>query len=66
MDWSKLSAAVIRAFWTVVFPLIGALVNWLITGDNLQSIGVENAGVILVVGGLLYAVKKYFFANTKF
>jgi hypothetical protein len=66
MDWSKLSAAVIRAFWTVVFPLIGALVNWLITGDNLQSIGVENAGVILVVGGLLYGVKKYFFANTKF
>lgn len=66
MDWSKLSAAVIRAFYTVVFPLIGALVNWLITGDNLQSIGVENAGVILVVGGLLYGVKKYFFANTKF
>lgn len=66
MDWSKLSAAVIRAFWTVVFPLIGALVNWLITGDNLQSVGIENAGVILVVGGLLYAVKKYFFANTKF
>lgn len=66
MDWSKLSAAVIRAFWTVVFPLIGALVNWLIAGDNLQSIGVENAGVILVVGGLLYGVKKYFFANTKF
>lgn len=66
MDWSKLSAAAIRAFWTVVFPLIGALVNWLITGDNLQSIGIENAGVILVVGGLLYSVKKYFFANTKF
>lgn len=66
MDWSKLSAAVIRAFWTVVFPLIGALVNWLITGDNLQSVGIENAGVILVVGGLLYGVKKYFFANTKF
>ena len=66
MDWSKLSAAAIRAFYTVVFPLIGALVNWLITGDNLQSIGVENAGVILVVGGLLYGVKKYFFANTKF
>lgn len=66
MDWSKLSAAVIRAFWTVVFPLIGALVNWLITGDNLQSVGVENAGVILVVGGLLYGLKKYLWADTRF
>lgn len=66
MDWSKLSAAVIRAFWTVVFPLIGALVNWLITGDNLQSVGIENAGVILVVGGLLYGLKKYLWADTRF
>ena len=66
MDWSKLSAAAIRAFYTVVFPLIGALVNWLITGDNLQSIGVENAGVILVVGGILYGLKKYLWADTRF
>jgi len=66
MNTSKLSAALIRAFWTVVFPLIGALVNWLATGDNLQQIGVDNAALILVIGGILYGVKKYFFANTKF
>ena len=66
MDWTKLSAAAIRAFWTVVFPLIGALINWLATGDNLQQVGVENAAIILVVGGLLYGVKKYFWVNTRF
>lgn len=66
MNWSKLSAAIIRAFWTVVFPLIGGLVNWLATGDNLQQIGVENAGVILVVGAFLYGLKKYLWPNTKF
>ena len=66
MNTSKLTAAVIRAFWTVVFPLIGALVSWLATGDNLQQIGVENATIALLVGGVLYGLKKYFWPNTKF
>lgn len=66
MNTTKLVAALIRAFWTVVFPLIGTLVNWLTTGDNLHEIGVDNAGVILVVGGILYGAKKYFWTNTKF
>ena len=66
MNTSKLTAAVIRAFWTVVFPLIGALVSWLATGDNLQQIGVENATIALLVGGVLYGLKKYFWPTTKF
>jgi hypothetical protein len=41
-------------------------VNWLLTGENLQEIGVENAGLIVVIGGILYGVKKYVFPDTKF
>ena len=66
MNTTKLIAALIRAFWTVVFPLIGALVNWLATGDNLHQIGVDNAALILVIGGVLYGLKKYLWPNTKF
>ena len=66
MNTSKLSAAIIRAFWTVVFPLIGALVSWLATGDNLQQVGVENATIALLVGGILYGLKKYFWPTTQF
>jgi hypothetical protein len=66
MNWNKLSAALIRAFWTVVFPLIGGLVSWAATGDNLQQVGVENAGIALVVGAFLYGLKKYLWPDTKF
>lgn len=66
MNWKLLQAALIRAFWTIIFPLIGGLVNWLITGDNLQQIGVENAGITLVIGAFLYGLKKYLWPNTKF
>jgi hypothetical protein len=64
MDWKRFQAALIRGFWTIVFPLIGALVNWLATGDNLKEIGVTNAAVILVVGGALYGLKKLLWPNT--
>jgi uncharacterized membrane protein YhhN len=64
MDWSRFQAALIRAFWTVVFPLIGALVNWLATGENLKEIGVTNAAVILVVSGALYGLKKFIWPDT--
>jgi len=64
MNWLRFRAALIRGFWTVVFPLIGGLVNWLLTGDGLHQIGVENASLILAIGGVLYALKKLFWPDT--
>lgn len=66
MDTERLSAAIIRAFWTVVMPIIGALVNWLLTGTNLQEVGIESAPLILAVSAVLYGVKKWLFPDTRF
>ncbi|MFA5387839.1 MAG: hypothetical protein WC322_05675 [Candidatus Paceibacterota bacterium] len=65
MDWTKLQAALIRAFWSIVFPLIGAGVVWLQDADNLNEIGVTNGGATVVIGAVLYGLKKYLFPDTK-
>jgi hypothetical protein len=43
MDWKRIRAALIRAIWTFVFPMLGVLVTWLANDQNLQEIGVTNA-----------------------
>ena len=64
MDTDKLQAAVIRAFYTFIFPLIGAGIDWLLKSGNLESIGVEDGIFIVSVSAVLYGLKKYFFPNT--
>jgi hypothetical protein len=66
MDTDRLVAAVIRGFWTVVFPLIGSLVVYLMEPGVLESVGVTNATIALVIGAALYAVKKFVWPDTKF
>lgn len=65
MDTAKLEAALIRAFYTFVFPLIGALLDWLLMDGNLESIGVTDGLIIIGISAALYGIKKYFFPNTK-
>jgi len=64
MDWTRLRAALIRGFWTIVFPLIGSLVTYLLKPGVLQEVGVTNAAIALVIGGLLYALKKFIWPDT--
>ena len=65
MDTDRLVAAIIRAFWTVVFPLIGGLVAYLLEPGVLEEVGVTNAGLALAIGAVLYGVKKYVWPDTK-
>ena len=65
MDWDRFVAALIRAFWSVVFPLIGAGVAWLANPGNLEEVGVTNGTVAIVVGGILYGLKKAIWPDTK-
>lgn len=58
MNWIRLRGALIRAFWTFVFPMLGVLVLWLTDVTNLQSVGVEDAMYASLIAALLYGVKK--------
>jgi hypothetical protein len=64
MDWIRVRAAIIRAFWTVVFPLIGGLVAYLIEPGVLEEVGVTNASIALIVGAVLYGLKKLIWPDT--
>lgn len=64
MDWLRFRAALIRAFWAVVFPLIGGLVAYLVEPGVLEEIGITNTAIALVIGGLLYGLKKLFWPDT--
>ena len=66
MDTERLTAAIIRAFWTVVFPLIGGLVTYLLEPGALESVGVTNGALVLAIGAVLYGVKKWLFPDTRF
>ena len=65
MDSERLVAAIIRAFWTVVFPLIGAGVTYLLEPGALEKIGVTNGALALGIGAVLYGVKKYLWPDTR-
>jgi hypothetical protein len=64
MDKQRILAAIIRAFWTVVFPLIGALVTYLLEPGVLEEVGVTNAGLALAIGAVLYGLKKLIWPDT--
>jgi len=64
MDTNRLRAAIIRAFWTVVFPLIGGLVAYLLEPGALEDVGVTNAALALGIGAVLYGLKKLIWPNT--
>lgn len=64
MNWDRLKAALIRAFWTFVFPMIGAVVVWLANDQNLQDIGVENAVYASLIAAVLYGLKKVIWPDT--
>lgn len=64
MDWARFQAALIRFFWATVFPLIGVLVTWLANGQNLQDLGVQDAFIASLVGGILYGIKKIIWPDT--
>lgn len=69
LDTEKLQAALIRMFWTGVFPVIGTLVErgieWWSTSGNPESIGVSDGVVIVGISMALYGLKKYFYSDTK-
>ncbi len=65
--WSNLKAALIRFFWTIVFPAIGFGVNLAynaISGQDIAHMDAWNAAIVLGVGGVLYALKKKFWPDT--
>jgi len=64
MDTHRLRAAVIRALYTVVFPLIGALVTYLLEPGILEEVGITNGVLALGIGAVLYGLKKYIWPDT--
>jgi len=64
MDWLRVRASLIRGFWAIVMPLIGSLVVYLMEPGILEEVGVTNASIALVIGGVLYALKKMFWPDT--
>jgi len=66
MNWDRIKASLIRAFWSFVFPMIGVLVTWLANDQNLQEIGVEDALLASFVSAVLYGLKKQFWPDTTF
>lgn len=64
MDWLRFRAALIRGFWAFVMPAIGSLIVYLMEPGVLEEVGVTNATAALVIGAVLYAVKKLVFPNT--
>jgi hypothetical protein len=66
MNWTRFKAALIRAFWTFVFPMLGVLVLWLTDVTNLQSVGIDGAVYASLIAALLYGIKKLFWPDTTF
>ena len=64
MDWSRFRAAIIRFFWATVFPMIGVDVVYFIEPENLEKVGVTNGIAALVIGGVLYGLKKLLWPDT--
>ena len=64
MDWSRVQAAIIRAFWTFVFPMLGSLVVWLTNEQNLEAVGVDDAALASIIAAALYGLKKLLWPDT--
>ncbi|HRY87207.1 MAG TPA: hypothetical protein P5305_04910 [Rubrivivax sp.] len=67
LNWTNIKAALIRFFWTIVFPGIGFMVSMsynAIQGYDLSHASPANVAIVLGVGGALYAIKKKFWPDT--
>ena len=64
MDWLRFRAALIRFFWTVVFPAIGGLVVYFNDPKVMEEFGVTNSTIVLAIGATLYFIKKLAFPNS--
>jgi len=60
----RFRAAVIRFFWTVVFPAIGGLVVYFNDPKVIEEFGVTNSTIVLVIGAVLYGLKKALWPDT--
>lgn len=64
MDWLRFRAALIRGGWTAVLMLAGAAITYLLGDGALESIGITNEQLIVIITALLYAAKKYAFPDS--
>jgi hypothetical protein len=64
MDWIRFRGALIRFFWTVVFPAIGGMVVYFNDPKVMEEFGVTNSAIVLGIGATLYFLKKLFWPNT--
>jgi hypothetical protein len=64
MNWDRLKAVLIRAFWAFVFPMVGALVLYFADPAVLEEVGITSAVIIAVVSSALYAIKKAIWPDT--
>jgi len=64
MDWIRFRAALIRGGWTALVMVAGAAITYLLGDGALESIGITNEQLIVIIGALIYAVKKYLFPDT--
>lgn len=64
MDWIRLRGALIRAFWTFVFPTIGLVVTYLLEPGRLQEFGVSDGAIAMAIGAVLYGLKRMIWPNT--
>jgi len=62
MPWTLLLGA--AAQFGIFTTLIGSLVVYLMEPGILEEVGVTNASIALVIGGVLYALKKMFWPDT--
>jgi uncharacterized membrane protein YhaH (DUF805 family) len=66
MDTDRLIAAVIRFWWATLFPAIGGLVVYLLEPGVLEEVGITNGAVAVIIGGVLYGLKKLVWPDTRF
>jgi len=64
VDWQRFKAALIRAWWAFVFPMVGALVLYFADPAVLEEAGLSSALLVAVVSSLLYGLKKLFWPDT--
>lgn len=64
-SWPRLKAALIRAFYAFVFPMLGALVMWATQTSNLESVGFTVIGAALL-SAFFYGLKKWLWPDSEF
>lgn len=68
LSWETTKAALIRAFWTFIFPSVGYGVNLAINyieGVDLTYMPVGRAVLVAAIAAALYGVKKKYWPDTE-